>query len=418
MMPAGVTAPVEHRKALALLVAVLIVTAALLFVFLPRTLVVPTIFHPTIQSAIEDARAGDIVFVRRGYYTELFTIDKPLSLIGENRIDTIIERPSQDRRPYAIQISADRVIVSGFTIKGGSIWVETGLDHHPTGCRIIGNNIIDGSGIVTIGGEDLTISGNNITGNLFGISLSTSNSIISRNYVAENGHAGIAIDGCSNVTVSGNVITRNAVDEVLSDYGGLLLFRDGRFDVYGNNISGNKVGVQFGIFCSNTTVHNNYVEGNEFGIMLRNYEIGENDTFGWGNVVYRNNMVGNSQNAFADPDLLYGPVIEGSENGTDQVFWHSGGLGNYWSDFSSKHPEAMEVNGSDVWDTPYVIDANNTDPFPRVLPYELKGPKLRQDSFPAFLQVAAVVAITAMAAVVGFVLWKKRKSSVDLVKKS
>src|SRR5512139_423172 len=122
MKPKTLAVTNEHKKAIALIVSVLIAVAALLSVFLPRTLIVPTIFYPTIRSAVDGARAGDVVFVRRGYYTELFTIDKPLSLIGEDRVDTVIERLQQDRRPYTVQISADRVTISGFTIKGGSIW--------------------------------------------------------------------------------------------------------------------------------------------------------------------------------------------------------------------------------------------------------------------------------------------------------
>jgi hypothetical protein len=38
--------------------------------------------------------------------------------------------------------------------------------------------------------------------------------------------------------------------------------------------------------------------------------------------------------------------------------------GNYWSDYSTKYPSATEVDNSGIWNTPYVIDANNTDHYP------------------------------------------------------
>jgi hypothetical protein len=31
--------------------------------------------------------------------------------------------------------------------------------------------------------------------------------------------------------------------------------------------------------------------------------------------------------------------------------------GNYWSNYTTKYPNATEVNGSGIWDTPYAIDA-------------------------------------------------------------
>jgi len=40
--------------------------------------------------------------------------------------------------------------------------------------------------------------------------------------------------------------------------------------------------------------------------------------------------------------------------------------GNYWSDFQSKYPDAAELEGANIWNTPYVIDDNNQDNYPLV----------------------------------------------------
>jgi hypothetical protein len=41
-------------------------------------------------------------------------------------------------------------------------------------------------------------------------------------------------------------------------------------------------------------------------------------------------------------------------------------MGNYWSDYRTKYPNATVVGSSGIWNRPYVIDANNTDNYPLV----------------------------------------------------
>jgi hypothetical protein len=62
-------------------------------------------------------------------------------------------------------------------------------------------------------------------------------------------------------------------------------------------------------------------------------------------------------------------------NNTNQVStefstntWNNGSMGNYWSDFLTKYPDAAQVDSSGVWNTPYVIDTNNTDYYPLIVP--------------------------------------------------
>jgi hypothetical protein len=57
---------------------------------------------------------------------------------------------------------------------------------------------------------------------------------------------------------------------------------------------------------------------------------------------------------------------DGSPNTWDNGY-PSGG--NYWSDYQTRYPSAAEIDGSGIWNTPYVIDANNTDRYPLMSPW-------------------------------------------------
>jgi parallel beta-helix repeat protein len=170
-----------------------------------KTIVVPDDF-PTIQTAIDNAFAGQTIFVKAGIYSQQhILIDKSLLLVGEDLESTILVGINNVRYspPYVIQISADNVRVSGFTIINGSIGgirVETiGSDTQPTGCVITGNKIMNNAdGISTYGGKDISISNNRILNNTdYGISLSTSTSKVFENNITGNGWSGIIIDSCS-----------------------------------------------------------------------------------------------------------------------------------------------------------------------------------------------------------------------------
>ena len=398
----------DNRKKL--IIAILIVTilvASIIAIRLPTPLgsiIVPDDYS-SIQTAVDHAFAGQTIFVRNGIYAEQhIIIDKPLSLIGENPENTILAGINNIKYPppYVIQISADNVRISGFTITNGSlggIRVETiASDTQPTGCVITGNKIMNNNndGISTYDGEALIISNNNISNNsVYGIYDSSSKSVISNNYVTENGWFGILVDS-SDVSINHNIITENGNQgNITGEQGGICLRWYGNYDVYFNNVTNNiGDGVQFSEGCSNSMVHDNNIESNSVGVKLFNFAItnnSENIGIGSNNIVYLNNF-NNHENALAQTAFAYGNlsnIYYAIGNGTDIVSWNNSAVGNYWSDY----------NGQDQ----YLISDSNIDHYPlnQQVDISLEAPTLTP--LPTGISITIPLLLLVVAIMVGVV---------------
>jgi hypothetical protein len=160
-----------------------------------KTIVVPD-QYPTIQSAIDNASAGDSVFIKNGTYNEqVLIVDKPLQIIGENANNSkIILHPSlifggyHSLIPYyyyheSIVISANNVELSNFTIS----YQETNEPPSDLSQHILGStSSYTSPTYLAEGGGAIIISGNNskVTGNIFNntpVTIEGSNSQISAN---------------------------------------------------------------------------------------------------------------------------------------------------------------------------------------------------------------------------------------------
>jgi hypothetical protein len=73
--------------------------------------------------------------------------------------------------------------------------------------------------------------------------------------------------------------------------------------------------------------------------------------------------------------------------------WDKGSSGNYWSDYVTKYPSAVQVDSSGVWNTPYVIDANNTDYYPLMVSYGVipEFPSIQTTMFFMLLTLLTVI---------------------------
>jgi parallel beta-helix repeat protein len=76
---------------------------------------------------------------------------------------------------------------------------------------------------------------------------------------------------------------------------------------------------------------------------------------GEGSLIYHNNFVDNQNQT---------EMIDSFHNS-----WNSTNEGNYWSDYLTKYPNATEIDHTGIGNTPYVIDANNTDYYPLMKPF-------------------------------------------------
>ncbi len=195
------------------------------------------------------------------------------------------------------------------------------------------SNLVNGKPIIFICNQSGSIVDNDTSQVLIG---HCTNMVI-RNQTLHDSTVGILISYSNNILIFNNDCSNN-------NYMGIKLEQSNWVDIRNNTISLNDI---YGIFGHG---HNNVLINNTVS-MNRGYGVYIESPGQW--EVYHNDFVANGINAYQ------------SNANTD---WDNGSVGNYWSDFSSKYPEA--TNDGYIWDTAYQlgITYEPRDEFPLVYP--------------------------------------------------
>ena len=379
----------------------------------------------TIQEAINAASSGDTIFVRTGTYQENLVVNKPLSIIGENTLQTIIKAKASGK---VVTVNASRVTITGFTIQGlgGNQPQPSNIGVaflNPSSFGNVGNNILTGHGYaISLSGSRHNIDSNYFANNgISGIYLNgSSNNAITRNNVTGPGKTGIFIAWPSsnnvlrNNTMTGSelnlhvisydipgftndidtsnkingkpiyywinkanqVVPRDAaavylinctnirvenLQLVSTGQGVLIAFTTGCI-VQGNTITNCDNGIRVQSSSSNNVLIGNDIHGCQTGVALY---IATN------NIVSNNTISGSTNNGvwvfISSGNRFYGNSFNNNRNqawaDTQANTWDNGypSGGNYWSDYNG-----TDANGDGIGDTPYIISANNTDRYPLV----------------------------------------------------
>ena len=267
-----------------------------------------------IQDAINAAGLGDTIFVYNGTYNEYLTVNKTLTITGQNQQGTIIN--ASLTKP-AIEIKANNVRISEFTIQNGS----AGIDITGYNGTVVSNNIIKGNQIEGIAVE------------------SCRNTTVSDNSVGYNGWDGIFLTNSSNAKLQGNTMIANGLSGVTIEFS---------FDLtLGFNILSNNTFYGLSFENSNqTSIFRNTLHVNRnAGVHILNFT---------SSIFYQNNFLNNTRQT----------RIEGSSVNV----WDDGVEGNFWSNYNGSDfysGPSQNVLGSDgIGDTPFIVDANNQDRYP------------------------------------------------------
>ena len=316
-----------------------------------KTLVVPQ-DYASINDAISHASAADTVVVQKGIYRENVQINKSISVIGEDAKNTIIIGVGGGNRAFAgITVTADNVKVSRFTVES--------LNYSKSALFATGINIQ---------GDHCTIKGNIIQNNYLGIFCSIqSYTEITGNTICRNLKDGIRFYGGSSNEISENNITGNLASGIaIAGYSNTILRNK-----LENNLRGIGLGSTYSVLSGNTIESNSesgiYLAGSENTISANTFSNNK-----WGiyitpqlaashaNNLYHNNFLNNDYSAFDNSSS----IVENWDNG-----YPSGG--NYWSDYTSKYPNATETKTSGIGNTPYLIWGDNIDNYPLMTPFDI-----------------------------------------------
>jgi parallel beta-helix repeat protein len=189
----------------------------------------------SIQTAINVAAIGDTIQVQSGTYNESLLINKTITLIGEDRDNTIINGQNNQ---FIIDITVNNVALEGFTIQSTL-------------------NPADGINISNSQGD--LISDNTIENSQKGIELWSSNdNTFSDNVISNNSQGGIVLWASNRNNFSANTISNNSVSLI---YGGLYMYLSGGNEFSGNTFANNLAGEQMTVDCfQNIFYHNNFYD--------------------------------------------------------------------------------------------------------------------------------------------------------------
>ena len=185
--------------------------------------------HQTITDAIAAAAPGDRILIRPGLYQEALTIDKPLELIGQGRVEEIVVTA---RDAHVIQFRTNIGRVSNLMLR------QTGGAEPNWHCVDIGQGRLEledcditSQTLAAVGvhdGADPRIRRNRIhDGSQGGVFVYRQGlGTVEDNDVFANAQAGIQITGASNPTVRRNRFNDNGGSGIFLFDGGLGTFED------------------------------------------------------------------------------------------------------------------------------------------------------------------------------------------------
>jgi parallel beta-helix repeat protein len=216
------------------------------------------------------------------------------------------------------------------------------------------------------------IASNNVTRNKSGIYFTgaSTNNILSANAVTANTVDGINLWGSTNTSLTGNTISFNIetginffgsqnntiiLNTIANNTGDGIKFWFGTSEntISENTIANNSVGVRINDSYDNTIIKNTIRDNTEWGMR---FESTQNN-----NVIYQNNFINNRIAGDGQVSVTGVGLLDPKPGGGN--VWDNGTVGNYWSDYQSRYPDAKEGN-SHTWNTPFVINENNIDHYP------------------------------------------------------
>jgi len=293
--------------------------------------------YTTIQDAIDDASAGDTVFVYEGTYYENPVIGKSIDVVGETKENTIID--SFSKFSNVVTINKDWVNISGFTIKNCEGIEVAGLKVEANHCEIkeiiFSNN--DPYGLSLNPSDYTTIKDNKFSDNRIGIYTKYSDfNTISNNDASENEQYGIVCAYSSNNYIFDNKAISNGII-------GIITNNCNNYYISKNTVNSNEQNGIYILDSNNIMVFkNNIINNNIYGV---NCEYSNN------NIFYHNNFINNGQNAIDDEtNTWYNSILQ---------------EGNYWDDYTGG-----DCQGDGIGDTSYDIPGDgNQDIYPLMTQY-------------------------------------------------
>ncbi len=271
-----------------------------------------------------------------------------LILIGLMTLWMVCVQPIRAEYQGNIAINADRSITpSTAPIQ------QTGDTYTLTG-DVVGSITVSASNIV-LDGSGHTVSGISLQGTL---------NVTVKNFVVtyEGGTIGVSLSDASNNLIMNNTVT--GFESVLAmnaiTFAGIYVMGGTSNAITQNNLLYNLDGMDFINTSYNLIVQNNITCTPNYGGILSTaiYFIPASD-----NIIYRNSFENSTFQA----------KVSDSVN-----VWDDGNLGNYWSNYKTQHPNAIQIDDSGTYNIPYTLDAQNVDRHPLTQPFnsEFYAPKV------------------------------------------
>jgi parallel beta-helix repeat protein len=244
--------------------------------------------HPyeSIQEGITYTKTGGTLYVSQGTYYENFSLDKKISIIGEDRTNTIIDGEYTD---IVVEINEDETTITGFTIRNSNGYkdnagikinsnrniiedcivyrTKTGIYLDKTENNNIYNCLLhtNGEGVLFKSSSNCNIKDSELCHNSISINIKdSSNNEISNSYAHENGIA-IFSYGSSNINFIDCAICDNNDNQ-----GGFFIQKSSNFNIKNCNIHHNGVGINLDDSTNSKIENCNLFWNTHFAILLEN----------------------------------------------------------------------------------------------------------------------------------------------------